>query len=86
MNLPAHRWRLLLRILSGLLALLAFGLVILRLVALSRLPVAPDDALLHSLRLLFPASLGLLLGYIALFGRLPFSHDRRQDDPTSRSP
>jgi len=86
MNLAARHWRLLLRILAGLLGLMAFGLVILRLIALAKLPVTQDEVLMHTLRLLFPASIGLLLGYIALFGRLPFSHDHRHDDPSSRTP
>lgn len=70
---------LLLRIVAGILALLAFALVGLRLYSLSHQDVFGGDSLLHSLKILFPASLGIILGYLAVKGRIPFSNETPSD-------
>ncbi len=72
--MPAPSARMLMRIAAGILALLAFALTGLRLYFLSTIPPGQEDnPLMHSLMILFPLSLGLFFGYLALRGRLPFS-------------
>jgi hypothetical protein len=68
--------KLLLRILAGVLALLSFAVVAIRLYAYSGAGVGggPGD-LMVSLRLLFPLTLGLFLGYWAIKGKMPFTDD-----------
>ncbi|HHC72327.1 MAG TPA: hypothetical protein ENK54_05455 [Thiotrichales bacterium] len=73
------RMAMVVRLLAALLALAAFALAGLRLYALSGEVVGPADGVMHSLRIFFPASIGLLLGYLALKGRLPFD-DRRSGE------
>lgn len=73
-NTHPSRTALWLRIIAGVLALLAFGLTGLRLYYLSMqgIPMG-GDSIMPALRLLFPLSLGLFFGYLAWKGRLPFS-------------
>lgn len=62
----------LLRVAAAVLAVAALGLTGLRLYALSGQEISGAEALVHSLRLLFPFTLGLLFGYLAIRGRFPF--------------
>ncbi len=63
-----------LRLISGLLALLSFALFAVRLYGYSVLDIqAGVEGVMSSLRLLFPLSLGLIFGYVAVKGRFPFS-------------
>ena len=74
---------LLLRAVAGILTLVTAGLVGLRLYVMARtgIPTGPDSAL-HALRLLFPLSLALLFGYMALKGKFPFTDKKdRQKRP-----
>jgi hypothetical protein len=76
MSPPSPSFILLLRIMAGVLALLSFAVVGIRLYGYS---VAggeggPGD-LMVSLRLLFPLTLGLFLGYWAIKGKMPFTDD-----------
>ncbi len=65
---------LLLRIVAGILALLAFLLVGLRLYSLMGSGNTNEtDDFMNMMRLLFPLSLGMIFGYLALKGRIPFS-------------
>ena len=68
--------KLLLRIVAGILALLSFAVVAIRLYAYSGAggEGAPGD-LMMSLRLLFPLTMGLFLGYWAIKGKMPFTDD-----------
>jgi hypothetical protein len=67
---------LLLRIMAGVLALLSLAVVAIRLYAYSG---AGGEGglgdLMLSLRLLFPLTLGLFLGYWAIKGKMPFTDD-----------
>lgn len=65
-----------LRIAAGFLALLSFVLVGLRLYAYSHADITlRSDHLTISLQLLFPLSLGLMFGYMALKGKMPFMNE-----------
>jgi len=81
MDSPRSTTAFVLRLIAGVLALVAFGLTGLRLYSLSVLGLLMGpDSLKYALGLLFPLSLGLIFGYLAWKGRLPFS----QDDQHSR--
>ncbi len=71
----------LLRAISALLALAAGGLTVLRLYAVAGstgpVPGGPVD---YGLRLLFPATMALFFGYLALKGRLPFYRSPLDED------
>ncbi|MEN8131210.1 MAG: hypothetical protein ABFS45_13665 [Pseudomonadota bacterium] len=73
-----------LRLISGLLALLSFALFAVRLYGYSVLDIQTGvEGVMSSLRLLFPLSLGLIFGYLAVKGRFPFSDDttkRKESD------
>lgn len=74
MNTKQDRTALLLRIIAGILALLSFLLVGLRLYSLAGAGNTEEaDDIMNMLRLLFPLSLGIILGYLAIKGRIPFS-------------
>jgi len=74
MNTKQDRTALLLRIIAGILALLSFLLVGLRLYSLAGPGnVDETDDFMNMMRLLFPLSLGMILGYLAIKGRMPFS-------------
>jgi hypothetical protein len=68
----------LLRIMAGVLALLSFAVVGIRLYGFSITggEGGPGD-LMASLRLLFPLTLGLFLGYWAIQGKMPFMDEGR---------
>ena len=69
----------LLRAVSALLAVAAGGLTLLRLYAVAgQTGPVPGGPTLYGLRLLFPLSMALFFGYVALKGRLPFY--RRPED------
>jgi hypothetical protein len=74
MNTRPSRTALWLRVVAGVLAMLAFCLTGLRLYHLSvqGIPMGADS-IMPAMRLLFPLSLGLFFGYLAWKGRLPFS-------------
>ncbi len=80
MTSPQTGLALLLRVIAGILAVLAFALVGLRLYSLSHQQVSDAESLMHSLRILFPASLGAILAYLAIKGRIPFSNDSPKQD------
>ena len=74
--MPTHhdRTAFLLRIVAGVLAILSFMLVGLRLYSLAGPDAANEtDDFMNMMRLLFPLSLGLIFGYLAIKGRIPFS-------------
>ncbi len=74
MQTDQDKTALLLRIVAGILALLAFLLVGLRLYSLMGPGNANEtDEFMNMMRLLFPLSLGMIFGYLALKGRIPFS-------------
>jgi hypothetical protein len=69
---------LILRIAAGILALVSFVLVGLRLYGYSHADLElRSDAFTLSLQLLFPLSLGLMFGYMALTGKMPFMDEGR---------
>ena len=74
MNTKLDRTALLLRIVAGILALLSFLLVGLRLYSLAGHGNTHEaDNIMNMMRLLFPLSLGMIIGYLAIKGRIPFS-------------
>jgi hypothetical protein len=74
MNSKHDRSALLLRIFAGILAILSFLLVALRLYSLAGPGSANEgDDIMNMMRLLFPLSLGMILAYLAIKGRIPFS-------------
>ncbi len=71
---------LFLRIVAGILALVAFLLVGIRLYGYSGANIKMgSDAFIHSLRVLFPFSVGLIFGYMAIKGKMPFVNDKDHD-------
>lgn len=78
MRLNSASFILVLRIVAGALALLSFALVGIRLYGYSVMGVeGGPGAFMYSLRLLFPLSLGLFLGYWAIKGKMPFVDDNK---------
>lgn len=76
---------IILRIVAGVLALVSFVLVGLRLYGYSDQDIAMgSDSVMHSMRLLFPLSLGLLFGYLAWKGKFPFSSPQHPTKPDSK--
>ncbi len=68
--------RTLWRVAAGILAVLALGLTAIRVYYLSRLgPPEGSNDLVLMLGLIFPLSLGLIFGYLAIVGKIP---DRKQ--------
>lgn len=63
-----------LRIMAGILAVIALAVVGYRLYGISALDAAAGDRL-YGLRLLFPLSLAMFFGYLAWKGKLPFSNE-----------
>ncbi len=63
---------------TGLLAVFALGLVALRLYSLSVLGLSEEtgSGFLFILKIIFPLSLGLISGYIAITGKIPGLTDR----------
>ncbi|UCE88657.1 MAG: hypothetical protein JSW10_10020 [Pseudomonadota bacterium] len=71
----------LIRIAAGVLALMSFGLVGLRLYALSGYDAAVaggESEFISVMKLLFPATLGLFFAYLAWKGKLPFSDEKQK--------
>jgi len=77
--MPEPTARTVMRIAAGLLALLAFAVTGWRLYFLSTIPPGQEDnPVMYALMILFPLSLGLFFGYLALRGRMPFSDEHRR--------
>jgi hypothetical protein len=74
---PASPWLIwLLRIMAGILALLSFAVVGIRLYGYSAAGgEGGAGEFMVLLRLLFPLTLGLFLGYWAIKGKMPFTDD-----------
>jgi hypothetical protein len=62
----------LLRIGAGALAVIALGVVALRIYAISKTGMWQPDPFLQVLRLIFPLSVAAIFGYVAWKGSVPF--------------
>ncbi len=83
MNIDDKTLSTVLRVVGGTLAVACFVLVFLRLYSLFLLDLDTSAAenFVYVLRILFPLSLGLIAGYVAFTGNIPFTSRRdRHDD------
>ncbi len=83
MNLDDKNLSLVLRVVGGTLAVACFVLVLLRVYSLFVLDIETSAAenFVHVLRIVFPGSLGLIAGYVAVTGNIPFTTGRtRRND------
>lgn len=78
MNINDKKLSILLRVVGGSLAVACFVLVFLRVYSLLVLDMesSPAENFVHVLRILFPLSLGLIAGYVAFTGNIPFMSRR----------
>lgn len=74
----------LLRITSGILALLSLLLAGFRLYAISAGGLLESATIMHVMGLMFPLSVTLLCGYMAIKGRMPFMDEQKA--PPSENP
>lgn len=70
-----------LRVTSGILAVLSLLLVVLRMYALSASDMLGSATITHTMGLLFPLSLALLFGYMAIKGRMPGMDEPEKSPP-----
>lgn len=70
-----------LRITSGILAFLSLLLVGLRMYALSTTGILGSATIMHVMGLMFPLSLALLFGYMAIKGRMPGMNEPEKSPP-----
>jgi hypothetical protein len=73
-----------LRATSGILAFLSLLLVVLRMYAFSETGTHNSVSIQDLLGLIFPLSVTLLFGYIAIKGRMPFMAERPSSDNPSQ--
>ncbi len=79
MNIDDRTLSIALRVVGGTLALACFFLVVLRVYSLYVLGIDTSGAenFVNVLRILFPLSLGVIAGYVAVTGNIPFTSRRK---------
>ncbi len=78
MNIDDKTLSIVLRLVGGSLAVACFVLVFLRIYSIMVIGIEASAAerFVHVLRILFPLSLGIIAGYVAFTGNIPFTSRR----------